>query len=225
MATNAISLAGAAAAALLAGCSAVDTASAERFARTGELVALSGGGGGAQSACFTCHGLDGRGDGAGVPRLAGLGVGYLHSQLNAYADGRRAHRRMGWIADRLDPSERHAVSAYYAAMPFDGPDGMPAAAPALYVSGDASRGLPACAACHGLRGQGLGPANPPLAGQPAPYLAHQLEKWRRSERRSDAMGVMQRISRALEPAEIAALAEYAERLPGDPRPALPEGSR
>ena len=91
--------------------------SADRFAATGELVALSGAAAGAANACFACHGLDGAGDGALAPRLAGIDAGYLERQLIAYADGRRKHAAMGYIAQKLDPRERRAVSAYYAAKP------------------------------------------------------------------------------------------------------------
>ena len=78
----------------MTGCTAVDSKSSDRFTETGELIAMSGGGAGAANACFTCHGLDGRGDGAGSPRLAGLDAGYLERQLIANSDGRRHHKQM-----------------------------------------------------------------------------------------------------------------------------------
>lgn len=213
----------AAAIAALAGCYAVERTSADRFVATGETIALSGGDAGAQNACFTCHGLDGRGNGAGAPRLAGMEFGYLDRQMEAYAAGLRRHPEMEHIAGKLSFAQRQAVSAYYAAMPFQ-PGPMPAAAaPALYVAGDPQRGLQACADCHGLRGEGLGPANPALGAQPAAYLAEQLDLWRRSERRGDPLNVMLTISRRLTRSEISALAAYAGALPGGPpHPESPE---
>lgn len=205
------------AASSLAACAAVDTTSDERFSATGEVIALSGAGAGAANACFTCHGLDGAGDGAGSPRLAGLDAGYLERQLQAYADGRRDHRQMGWIAGRLGPAERRAVAAHYAGMPFAGPEERSrAGGERLYRRGDAARGIPACAACHGDNGDGIGPANPPLAGQPAAYLASQLDAWRQSRRRSDPDGVMLAISQRLSPAERVAVSRFAAALPGAP---------
>lgn len=214
------------AAMLLYACSAVETTSADRFTATGELVAMSGGHAGAANACFTCHGLDGLGDGAGSPRLAGLDVGYLERQLEAYADGRRRHVQMSWIAERLSPADRKAVAAHYAAMPHT-PGALPIrSAPVLYAVGDPSRGLPACAACHGLRGQGIGPANPPLGGQPAAYLHEQIDRWRHGMRRNDPGNEMLAISQRLTPAEAQALSVYASRLPGGPpSPELPEALR
>src|SRR3546814_1717344 len=83
---------------------------------------------------------------------------------------------------------------------------------------------------HGFAGEGIGPANPPRGGQPAAYLAEQLEAWRRSERRNDPGNVMLRISRRLNPREVAALAAYAASLPGglprqESRAASPEAHR
>jgi cytochrome c553 len=214
--------------ALLAGCGQTDRSSTDRLAATGELVALSGGDAGAANACIACHGVDGRGDGAGAPRLAGLDRGYLESQLQAYADGRREHPEMHWIANRLRPEQRQSVSAYYAALPFTPREqAMPtdSAAAKLYQQGDPARGLASCASCHGARGEGLGPANPPLAGQSAAYIAEQLERWRSSKRRNDPENAMLRISRALSRPESSALADYAAALPGGPpRPESPAAS-
>jgi cytochrome c553 len=220
-------LAQAACAAALVGCGAVETASSDRFVTDGRLIALSGGAAGAANACFTCHGLDGRGNGAGAPRLAGLDLGYLERQLEAYADGRRSHPEMAAIATRLAPTYRHLVSAHYAAMPYQPAPTPQAAHPvsALYRDGDPARGLPACATCHGPAGEGVGPANPPLGGQPASYLAEQMHLWRQSKRRNDPGNVMLQISQRLTPREIASLSSYAAALPGGPpRPGFPAAS-
>ena len=212
---------------LLTACAAGETTSMDRFAETGELIAMSGAGAGAANACFTCHGLDGRGDGEGSPRLATIDAGYLERQLIAFADGRRDHAQMAWIAARLDPEERKAVAAYYAAMRFDGAPGQPSTGEAiLYRNGDPGRGIPACATCHGTNGEGIGPANPPLAGQSAAYLVGQLDQWRRSKRRNDPGGVMLAISQLLSPREQVGLSRHAAGLSGAlPRPEPAEALR
>lgn len=212
----------------LASCSAVETTSADRFVRSGELVALSGGRAGAANACFTCHGLDGLGNAAGAPRLAGLNVGYIAGQLEAYADGRRQDAQMQWIAGRLSRPSRQSVAAYYAGMTHEpSPAELPSSAGRLlYHRGDPARGLRSCAECHGEAGEGVGAGNPPLGNQPASYLAEQIERWRHGQRRNDPDGVMQRISRLLTPQEALALSAYAAKLPGDlPRPEPPEAFR
>lgn len=216
-----------AAAALLGGCTAADTTSLDRFAENGRVIAYSGARAGANNACFTCHGLDGAGNGAGSPRLAGLDAGYLERQLEAYADGRRYHPQMAWIAGKLSAQDREAVSTYYAGLPVPAGRAQEQAMQplALYHKGDPRRGLIACAACHGEQGQGLGAANPPLAQQPAAYLAEQLRLWRIGKRRNDPGNVMLRISQLLTPSEAEALAAYSSRLPGAlPSPGSPEAS-
>lgn len=201
----------------LTACSAVERGSADQFTATGELIALSGGDAGGPNACLTCHGLDGLGNGAGAPRLAGLDRGYMAAQLEAYATGRRQHPEMAAIAARLTPEQRDMVSAHYAAMPFV-PNGATDRATdptaILYHRGDPARGLASCASCHGTSGEGVGAGNPPLGAQPAAYLAEQLDLWRAGRRRSDPQNVMLRISQALSRPEAAVLSDYAARLPG-----------
>jgi len=203
----------------LSACVPASTESVRRLAATGELVALSGAGAGAANACFACHGLQGQGDGGFTPRLAGLDAGYLERQLIAYADGRRVHVQMSWIAGRLEEGERRTVAAYYAAMPVPAAAGTQAVsvvAARLYHDGDPARGLSSCASCHGARGEGFGPAHPPLAVQPAGYLAAQLDQWRHAKRRTDPGDAMLRVSQLLTPRESAALAAYAAALSGGP---------
>lgn len=215
----------------LSACGPVQTTSAERFSASGELIAWSGGNAGAVYACFTCHGVDGAGNGAGAPRLAGIGAGYLDRQLEAYDDGRRQHPQMAWIARQLTATDRQAVSAYYAGLPWTPAGPAPKAPPPeLWVNGDPARGLAACASCHGRDGEGMGYASPPLAGQPAAYLAEQLERWRHATRRTDPGHVMLHISQRLTRPEVASLAAYASALPGaavrpEPRAAFPAARR
>jgi len=204
-------------AAVLGGCSRPASVPG-RFDNNGQLIAMSGADAGADNACFTCHGLDGGGNGAGAPRLAGLDPGYLTRQLEAYADGRRSHETMSWIAGRLTAAERLKVAAYYASLPVPIENaGRVPPAPVIYIAGDPARDLMACAACHGPDGSGNGAGVPPLAHQPAAYLAEQLETWRRGNRRNDPGNMMLEISRKLTPAEVQAVANYASALPGDRR--------
>lgn len=195
----------------LAACSGVERAR-QPFAATGELLALSGGDAGAENACFGCHGLNGEGNGAGAPRLAGLDRGYIARQLEFYAEGLRQHPQMHAISRRLSWQDRNRLGAYYERM--SGPVvTAPPPAPSLWMVGDPARGIGACAACHGPLGEGVGLGNPPLAGQPFGYLAAQHVKWRKGERRGDPMGIMTGISRAMTPAEIEAVSLYAAALP------------
>lgn len=193
----------------------------DTFDRSGELIAYSGGARGAAGACATCHGLKGEGDGHLVPRLAGLDSGYLARQLEFYVHGQRAHPQMAAIASALTRDQRSLVAAYYAALPEPRAATASCAVPdpraaALYQRGDARRGIASCASCHGADGRGAGLGYPPLAGQPASYLADQLDRWRSGRRYGDPQGVMTRISQRLKPAEVRTLAAYAATLSDDP---------
>lgn len=196
----------------------------DAFTATGELVALSGGDGGPTHACVTCHGIAGEGDGRDVPRLAGLDAGYLHRQIDDYANGRREHTAMRAIALRLDSDARAKVAGFYASLPSpdvaDAGGTVTGGGAALYHRGDAARGLSSCASCHGVRGEGVGAGNPPLAGQSAPFLTNQLDAWRDGRRHNDPMGQMLAISRRLSPGEVDQVAAYAATLPGPGLPAV-----
>lgn len=186
---------------------------------TGELVALSGGASGAANACFSCHGLQGQGDGVSVPRLAGLDAGYLQKQMEDYAADTRHHDVMSAIARRLDADSRRDVAFYYASLPAPQGVGEPSPAPAIWTTGDASRGVPACSSCHGRSGEGVGPGNPAVSGQPAAYTVDQLMRWKRAERRNDPRNVMTQAVAGLSDREISAIALWLETQPTSPSPA------
>lgn len=208
---------------VLLGCTDRLQPSADRWGRTGELIAQSGGEGGARYACVTCHGTRGEGNGYDAPRLAGLPVGYLQKQMQDYSDNLRPHRVMRDVAGFLDNPERVKVSEYYAAMP---PAALPpatfqpspASAEGLYRNGDPRRGLASCVGCHGADGAGAA-GGPPMNGQPAFYLARQLRDWQKGKRRNDGGNVMLAVAQKLTEAEIQAVSLYlAERPPTLPRP-------
>lgn len=204
--------------ALEAGCSPAAPDAGQAFKSTGEVIALSGGDGGAKQACFLCHGLGGGGDGVSAPRLAGLDAGYLQKQLEDYATQLRPDGVMTPVAKRLDQSDRRAVAAYYAAMPYRSGRVTPTAAPAAYFADDPEAGVPSCASCHGAAGQGLGPGNPALAAQPSAYTLDQLRRWRKAERRNDPRGVMMAAAGRLTESEMRAIAVWLQGRPASPRP-------
>jgi cytochrome c553 len=185
----------------------------DRRGGRGELIAMSGGEGGARYACVTCHGARGEGNGFDAPRLAGMPAGYLQKQMEDYAAGLRAHELMRDVARFLDSDGRMQVARYYAALP---PQALPPATmdavagttPALYAN--------ACQQCHGV--DGVGSVNgPPLNAQPAFYLAQQLQDWQVSKRRNDGNHVMLKVAQQLGAEEVRQLSLYLAQIP--PRPA------
>lgn len=181
--------------------------------KSGYVIALGGGGAGAENACISCHGLHGNGDGKRIPYLAGMDRGYLHRQLDDYASGRRPNAVMSRIASRLSAEERARVAEYYAGLGWQAGQSGPTGTNVLFHQGNAKRGIKACATCHGETAGGMGAANPPLARQPAIFVAAQLHAWKRGERQNDAHHTMLFISQSLTVAEIEALSAYVSALP------------
>ena len=78
----------------------------------------------------------------------------------------------------------------------------------LALRGAWERNIPECVSCHGPGGAGVGSAFPPLANQPAHYLAGQLNAWRAGLRRNDPSDLMGHIAKAMTEEEVTAVAEY-----------------
>ncbi len=203
---------------LLAGCQMPTSHTDSALTETGELVALSGGASGAANACFTCHGIEGQGDGVGVPRLAGLDAGYLQKQMEDYAADIRHDDVMSTIARRMDADSRRDVALYYASLPAPEITGPARPMPAVWMQGDPRRGVPACATCHGVDGEGVGPGNPAVSGQPAAYTIDQLIRWKRAERRNDPRNVMAMAVADLRPTDVSAIALWLETRSAVPAP-------
>jgi cytochrome c553 len=81
----------------------------------------------------------------------------------------------------------------------------PAKGEALYSSGDAARGIPACVSCHGAAGNSTIVQNPKLAAQHEAYIAKQLKDFKGPERNNS---VMSAIAKALTDDEARNIAAY-----------------
>jgi len=168
-------------------------------------------------ACAQCHAFSGGSDGSGAfPRVAGQPVAYMVRQLMDFKSGARLNAIMTPIARALSPNDAADVAAYYADAETAFP---PLAAPnpalvkagqALAEGGDARRGVPRCAACHGEGGTGEAPSIPYLAGQYAHYTAFTLEMWREGYRRNSTEA-MAMFADQLSDEEIQALAAYYQQ--------------
>lgn len=190
-------------------------------------ITLRGNGHGAP-ACVSCHGPHLLGNPAlGYPRLAGQSAPYVVAQLEALATGARHNVVMLPVAKALSPAERRALAAYISTLPV-GRSALPDTAAAhadsatrrlgeiLAMRGRWSGDLPACDRCHGPGGVGVGTAFPPLAGQPALYIANQLRAWRQGTRPPGPLGLMSKIAGRMSAADIAAVAAYYALLPARP---------
>lgn len=180
-------------------------------------------------ACTACHGKEGRAARDGYyPRIAGKPAGYLYNQLVNFRDGRRHYALMGELLAPLTDDYLHEIAGHFASLdlPYPAPKaptGTPeerARGQRLVTQGDASRKIPACAACHGAALTGVAPAVPGLLGLPRDYLNAQLGAWRTGQRQAHAPDCMGQIARSLAPEDIGAVSHYlaAQPLPADTHP-------
>ena len=132
--------------------------------------------------CAACHGEDGNSVAPNFPKLAGQNEEYLIKQINDIKYKRRPVASMIGQVDYLTDEQIADIAAYYASQtmsPGQAADEKLALGEEIYRSGINETGVPACAACHGPRGTGNGPAGwPMLAGQHKEYTALQLRRWR-----------------------------------------------
>lgn len=171
----------------------------------------------AETLCVACHGADGNSPLPENPKIAGQIPEYLYKQLVEFkgADGNppvRVNAIMNGMVMALSDEDMNGLAHYFADQKLD-----PAAAKnaetvelgqKLWRSGDATKGLPACAACHGPAGKGLPIQYPQLAGQFAQYTAAQLKMFRSGERANDPASMMRTIALKMTDPEIEALSDY-----------------
>ncbi len=185
-------------------------------------------------ACAACHGAHGQGtDNDYFPRLAGKPAGYLYNQLVAFRDGRRQYPPMNYLLAYLPDAYLHRIAEYFASQHPPYPPASTQAGSAVLLargaqlvkSGDPSRHIPACAACHGAALTGMEPAIPGLLGLHAEYISAQLGAWRYGTRNSYAPDCMHEVASRLTNDDITAVAAWLAASPGAASPAFaPAGS-
>jgi len=182
-------------------------------------------------ACMACHGKEGRAASDGFyPRIAGKPAGYLYNQLVNFREGRRKYPLMIYTVDHLSDAYLREIAEYFASLHPPYPSPQPANVSQallergriLIQSGDASRKVPACIACHGKTLTGVAPSIPGLVGLPRDYLSAQFGAWKNGTRRATAPDCMAQIATRLTVDEIsAALAWLAvQPIPAQTAPAV-----
>ena len=175
----------------------------------------------AAQVCAACHGADGNSVIPANPKLAGQFSEYLQKQLADFkpAGGKKAERDnpvMGGMTANLSAADMRDVAAYFASQ-----QEKPGVSRnkdtidqgrRIWRAGDAAKGLPACASCHGAAGAGLPVQYPRLAGQHAEYLEAQLKAFAAGTRANDANKVMRTIAAKMTGQEMRAVADYAAGL-------------
>lgn len=171
----------------------------------------------ASQVCVGCHSADGNSVAAANPKLAGQIQDYLYKQLTNFkaADGKPPERQnpiMNGMVAALSDADMKSVAAWFASQQLK-----PEMAKnrqtlqlgqTLYRAGDASKGLPACAGCHGPAGVGTPAQYPRLSGQFADYIEAQLKAFRAGERANDPNKMMRTVALRMSDPEIKAVSDY-----------------
>lgn len=168
--------------------------------------------------CMECHGEDGNGAGHSngpegkFAKLAGQAPAYILKQIQDFRSGARQHDQMAIMARSVADEDIVDIAAYFGSLPRMKGDGQGAAEAGrvLFEQGDATRGVVACASCHGVQGQGVAgnPLTPMVGGQEWRYLDKQLRDWRSGDRRNSADGVMSQVLKPLTDTDIEHLTNY-----------------
>ena len=169
--------------------------------------------------CAACHNADGNSLVDMYPKLAGQHAPYLYKQLRDFKTGMETAGKQGrnnsimfGMVASLSDQDMKDLAAYFASQKMKSgttPENVIAVGEKLYRGGDADRGIPACIACHGPRGNGLELGGfPKISFQNATYLKTTLEEFRSGKRANDLNGMMQDIARKLTDEDIAVLSQY-----------------
>jgi cytochrome c553 len=152
-----------------------------------------------------------------------------------FREGRRQNTTMTYLVSNLPDSYLREIADYFSAQnpPYAPPQRLLAAPAALERgrvlanAGDASKNLPACAACHGSALTGMAPAVPGLLGLPRDYLNAQFGAWSNRVRTATAPDCMAQITSRLSAEDLGAITAYlsAQTVPPHAVPAAPAADR
>lgn len=166
--------------------------------------------------CSICHGYGGTTSSELFPHLAAEPAPYLAAQMRAFRDQTRkdqnAQRFMWGISRRLSDQEIDQLAAFYESQPavHEGTITDQAkyeAGKSIFLTGNAEKGVPACMACHGEKGEGRD-TTPRLGGQNEAYLIRQLKVFYGNDR--PAAVAMHEVVKGLSEEDIAAIAQYLQ---------------
>lgn len=169
--------------------------------------------------CAACHMADGNSAVSIWPKIAGQHFGYIYKQLKHFKEGEKGPRYnpiMLGIVGKLSDKDLLDLSAYFSSNKMSSGKALSkhvVLGRKIYHGGSMESNIPACAACHDVRGQGNSAGNVPrLSGQHSDYTADQLNKYKAGERRTDPNEIMRTITLKMSEEEIQAVSSYIEGL-------------
>jgi cytochrome c553 len=174
----------------------------------------------AQQVCSNCHGVGGNAVSPNFPNLAGQIEPYVVAQLNGFkSHGRRdpaGFEYMWGLSRSLSEEQINGLAGYFAAQtpipqPIEGDRSRLDAGKSIFENGVADKGIPACAGCHGPKGEG-NPPFPRIAGQHVDYIVKQLLVFQRTDERPQG-AIMKTVAHELTEQHIRDVATYVQAMP------------
>jgi cytochrome c553 len=166
--------------------------------------------------CIACHGIDGNSPLPANPNLSGQHAGYITKQLMQFKNGERDNAVMKGMVANLTEQDMINLGSYFEQQKqnllFAKSNGENSLGEKIYRAGVATKGLPACASCHGPAGHGIPDLYPRLNSQHAAYTISQLNAFRLETRMNDNAMMMRTIAQKLTDKEMNAVADYIQGL-------------
>jgi cytochrome c553 len=173
--------------------------------------------------CSACHDVDGNSAIPMNPKLAGQHEKYLVKQLTEFKlasktggkDGRN-NAIMNGMSAALSEQDIRDLAAYYSsqdAVPGESTQDAVEQGNKLYIGGDIERGITACIACHGPKGNGTSLSGfPDISGQHSVYIATQLKSFRSGGRANSLNGMMADVAKRMTDEDIEVISNYVAGL-------------
>lgn len=173
--------------------------------------------------CGACHGVDGNSAIAMNPKLAGQHANYLVKQLTEFklasqTGGKEGRNNavMNGMAAALSEQDILDLAAFFSSQEATSSEASEDAVELgnkLYIGGDLERGITACIACHGPKGNGTSLSGfPDISGQHADYIATQLKAFRSGDRANSLNGMMADIAKRMTDKDIEVISSYVAGL-------------
>jgi cytochrome c553 len=174
-----------------------------------------------QFLCVACHSVEGEFRSHTYVNLNAQPENYLRKVLLDYRHNHRAEpygqaKIMHYISKELTDQHISDLANYYASQSAlvntVSNVTIEASTQTLVTTGDMSRMIISCAACHGAQGEGNGDIFPALAGQSVDYTVRTLKAYRDGSRNNDINATMRNVAKNLTDSEIEQLAHYYAQL-------------
>jgi cytochrome c553 len=169
--------------------------------------------------CVACHNSDGNSTAPAWPKIAGQHEAYLIKQIQEIRkgdQGKRPNPAMYAFVEKLSDQDIEDLAAYYVSQkqaPGEAQKSLVESGRKIYHGGIVSKGIPACAGCHGPNGAGNKLAKyPSVSGQHAEYNETQLKNFKAGQRSNDPNEIMRGISAKMSEEEMKAVSSYMSGL-------------